>query len=303
VPVPVPVPVPESGQSGSGQTSQHGDDPLEQRERGRQDGGGDGLAAVGHGHGHVHGSISISQPAEGHGARAAGRSRQHGFFCSLLDSRPMAHAFLDDAAGRALTDAVARLEAASAVEVVVAVRRSSALWLHVHVVVGAVATMAALAYMLFSRHAFGLVAILVDPFVIGAVAAAGAELAPTLKRLMTPLGRRRAAARRAAAATFLERGVHHTAGRSGLLVYLSVVERVAILVGDVGLDQAWPAPARAAAERELGAAMARGGAATAAALAGLADALAAAMPRHAADRNELPDAVDARLSRQWRVPS
>ena len=46
VPVPVPVPVPESGRSGSGQTSQHGDDPLEQLERGRQDGGGDGLAAV-----------------------------------------------------------------------------------------------------------------------------------------------------------------------------------------------------------------------------------------------------------------
>ena len=72
----------------------------------------------------------------------------------------MSRAWLDDRAERALTDAVAKIEATSAVEVAVAVRRSARSWPHVPVVVGGIAAWAALAFMLFSDPVFPLIAFL-----------------------------------------------------------------------------------------------------------------------------------------------
>jgi len=200
--------------------------------------------------------------------------------------------FLDAAARAALAQAIAAIEAASGVEVVVSVRRRSAGYRHANVVVGGLVAFAGLAAMLFGDHVFALSSILVDPFVVGGVAGATVELVPWVKRLASPAAMRHRAVLRAARATFVERGVHNTRDRSGILVYISGLEREVVLVADSGLAHKLTGDAHARAERALTRAMIGGGTAVAHALEQLAPALSAAMPHRDDDINELPDAID-----------
>ncbi|MBA3457928.1 MAG: hypothetical protein H0T42_32900, partial [Deltaproteobacteria bacterium] len=204
--------------------------------------------------------------------------------------------FLDDEAHAAFKETIEDIESASAVEVVVAMRRRSAGYLHANLIVGLVIAFAGLAAMLFASYPFGLVAILVDPFVVGAVAGAVVELLPIVKRVLTPQQVRRRHVEHAARATFVDRGVHNTTDRSGLLVYISWLEQQVALVADSNLEKAFTAEALRQAESALTSAMARGGVAVARELGKLETALAAAMPRRADDLNELPDALDSDLS-------
>ncbi len=201
--------------------------------------------------------------------------------------------FLDAEARSAFKQAIEAVENASAVEVVVAVRRRSASYHHANAVVGAAIALLGLAAMLYSSHPFELSSILVDPFVVGVLAAALVEVLPQVKRLLTPPARRRADVTRAARATFVERGVHGTSGRSGILVYISWLERQVVLVADLGLARALPALALERAQDELTREIGRGGAAVAKRLEALAPAMAAAMPHRDDDVNELPDAIDS----------
>lgn len=204
----------------------------------------------------------------------------------------MAVRFLDDDARAAFRRAVEAIEAGSAAEVVVSVRRRSAGYLHASVIVGLAAGVAALAYALWGARAFSLATILVDPVVLGVAAGALARLSAPLCRALTPVARRRARVARAARALFVERGVHATTERGGLLVYVSWLEQEVALVADVALARALPDGALPAAEAALTAAFRDGGAAVARALEALAPRLAEAMPRRADDRNELPDELD-----------
>ena len=204
--------------------------------------------------------------------------------------------FLDDAARAAFKETVEGIESVSAAEVVVAMRRRSAGYLHANLIVGAVVAFAGLAAMLFADYPFGLVSILVDPFVVGAAAGALVQLMPQIKRVLTPTAVRRRHVEHAAKATFLDRGVHNTTDRSGLLVYISWLEQQIALVADSNLEKEFTAEALRRAERDLTSAMRHGGAAVAKELAKLADAFAAAMPRRAGDINELPDAIDSDLA-------
>jgi len=208
--------------------------------------------------------------------------------------------FLDAAARTAFGQAIAAIEQASAVEVVVAVRRCSASYRHVNVAIGAVVAIAGLAVMLFSDHVFALSSILVDPFVLGGLAGAFVELLPDVKRRATPAAIRDRTVLQAARATFVERGVHNTRDRSGILIYVSWLERRVVLVSDSGVARRFMAEAHHRAEQALTEAIRHGGAAVARALEGLAPALAAAMPRRSDDINELPDAIDSDLDRRDR---
>jgi len=200
--------------------------------------------------------------------------------------------FLDDAARKGFARAVTAVEDASAVEVVIAVRHQSATYRHANAIVGGCVAFAGLAVMLFAPRAFGLGSILVDPFVLGAIAGALVELLPQLKRRLTPRARRRAHVTRAARAAFVERGVHATTGRSGLLVYISWLEREVALIADLGLARALPEGVLERAEDELSRAMPRG-AAVAAGVEALAPAASRAMPHRDDDVNELPAAIDS----------
>ena len=215
----------------------------------------------------------------------------------------MSARFLDDEARRAFDAAIATIERESAIEVVVALRRRSARYLHANLIVGALIAFAGLAAMLFAEHQFSLFAILVDPFLVGAAAGGLVEFLPAVKRVLTPVRIRTREVHRAARATFVERGVHNTLDRSGLLVYISWLEQEVALVPDGGLETAFTPEAIATAEAQLDAAMPSGGAAVARNLAELAHELATAMPRRPDDRNELPDAlVDEMTRRRWRRP-
>lgn len=214
----------------------------------------------------------------------------------------MSARFLDDEARRAFEEAIAAIERESAIEVVVALRRRSARYLHVNLIVGALVAFAGLAAMLFASYPFTLFAILVDPFLVGVAAGALVELLPPVKRLLTPFRYRDRSVHRAARATFVERGVHNTIDRSGLLVYISWLEREVALVPDSGLVAAFTPEAIAKAEAVLDAAMPAGGAAVARALQELTRQFAQAMPRRADDRNELPDALVDEMTRRPRRP-
>jgi putative membrane protein len=201
--------------------------------------------------------------------------------------------FLDAAARIAFASAIEDIERGSAAEVVVAVRRRSAAYLHANLAIGAAAAIAGLAAMLFSAHVFALSSILVDPFVVGGIAGVVVELLPGVKRGLSPRAMRRREVLRAARATFVERGIHRTRDRSGLLVYISWLEREVALVGDAGIERVLSDDARTEAARALTTAMPAGGAAVARELARLAPALAAGLPCRADDTNELPDAIDS----------
>lgn len=212
----------------------------------------------------------------------------------------MATPFLDAAARAGFERAVQAIETASAAEIVIALRRRSAGYLHANVAVGAVVALAGLAAMLFSDHVFALSSILVDPFVVGALAGAAVELMPGVKRTLTPRRVRRRAVLRAARATFVERGVHHTRDRSGILLYVSALERELAMIADTGIAQQVAPDELSRVEQRLATAMASGGAAVARALEQLAPVLGAAMPCRDDDRNELPDVIDSNLPRNRR---
>lgn len=207
----------------------------------------------------------------------------------------MSARFLDDEARAAFARAIEAIETASAAEVVVAVRRRSHGYRHVNVAIGALVAFVCLAVMMYAEHPFSFASILFDPFVVGLLAGAAVELLPGVKRVLTTPARRREHVRLAARSTFVERGVHVTRDRTGLLVYISWLEQQVVLVADSVLAAALPADALAAAEAALTAAMPRGGKAVADVLAHLAPELARALPCRADDRNELPDAIDSDL--------
>jgi len=205
--------------------------------------------------------------------------------------------FLDEPARAAFAKAIKTIEDTSAIEVVIAVRRSSAGYRHANAIVGVAIALAGLAAMLFAASEFSTLAILVDPFIVGAIAAGLVELAPPIKRALTPARLREREVRRTARATFVERGVHNTRDRSGLLVYVSWLERQAVVIADSGLDHPLPIGVLATIERALTAAIPNGGVAVARALETVIAKLAPGMPRRSDDRNELPDAIDSDLQR------
>ena len=200
--------------------------------------------------------------------------------------------FLDHEARAAFKQAVEAIENASSAEIVVAMRRRSSGYFHANLIFGIAVAFAALAAMLFLDQAFGVVAILVDPFLIGGLAAAAVELLPGVKRLLTPPSVRRREVRNAARATFVERGVHNTLDRSGVLVYISWLEQQIALVADSGVLNAFTPEALEAAERYINGEMANGGVAVARALESYKTRLGVVLPRREGDINELPDAID-----------
>jgi uncharacterized membrane protein len=160
---------------------------------------------------------------------------------------------------------------------------------------------AGLAAMLFAKHTFALTSILIDPFIVGLLAGGIVELLPDLKRVLTPPAQRSIHVHRAARATFVERGVHATRERIGLLVYISWLEQQVALVPDLGLARVLPADALGRMEQALTAEMGAGGKHVAAALERCTTELRAAVPVGENDLNELSNSIDSDLERSRRL--
>jgi putative membrane protein len=141
---------------------------------------------------------------------------------------------------RAFSDAVAaavrEAERDNAGELIVVVAARSGSYLDVALGVGAGLAMSVLLVALFAPATFHPVAVAVE---IAVAFAAGAWLthrtAPVL-RTLAPASRRHRHVMRAASERFLAEAVHGTRARTGLLVYLSLLEERVVLLPDLGLD-------------------------------------------------------------------
>lgn len=162
----------------------------------------------------------------------------------------MAKPFLSDEAKRALTDAVRDVEAVTSAELMVAVRARSGSYLHADLTAGILAGLVTLAVLLFSRWEFGLAWFVIDPLLVGLLFGWISSWAPGLRRALTGPGERRRQVETAARSLFVEKRVHNTRGRTGMLLYISLLEREAVIVPDVGLEslcvtEAWKGSAAA----------------------------------------------------------
>lgn len=205
----------------------------------------------------------------------------------------MAKPFLTDESKAALATAVRAVESCSSAELVVAVRPRSGSYLHADLIWGIGAALAALAVLLYSRWEFALVWFLIDPVVIGALAGLAASRSSLLRRALTPRAKRRERVEAAARSTFVERRIHTTSGRTGILLYVSVLEREAAVMVDAGVEalaatEAW---GKAIGEIETAVRQGADGTAVAERLQGLAILLSPALERSAADVDELPNEV------------
>jgi putative membrane protein len=205
----------------------------------------------------------------------------------------MAKPFLNDESKTALQEAVRAVEGACSAELVVAVRPRSGSYLHADLIAGIMGGFATLAVLLYSRWAFGLAWFLVDPVLAGLVAGFVSSRFPALRRLLTRPAARRSRVETAARATFVERRIHSTTGRTGILFYISLLEREAVVVADLGVDTLAATDAWRTAIGEIVAAVRRGasGIEVAARIRDLAGVLGPALERSAADVDELPDEV------------
>ena len=200
--------------------------------------------------------------------------------------------FLEPAAKSRTAEAIRAVEAQTAVEVVVAVRRRASHHVGVSLAFGLALAVVVFAVMWFSPTVYDVRTMPLDAalaFVLGAALAASV---PSLRRLLTPRGFRSRSVEAAARAAFCALGIEKTRGRTGLLVFVALFEEEAVLVPDSGIPAALVTGPLAALREALSAAVARSDLdAFLTALARLGPACSAVLPRQADDENELCDDV------------
>lgn len=197
-------------------------------------------------------------------------------------------AFFADAARERVTEAVADAETRTAAEFVVVVRHASSRWREVDMAAGALVAFSVLLLLLFHPREIPVEAMPLDVLIAFAAGAVLTSSVGTVKRALLPRKSLRERVGTAARAAFVEQGIARTEKRTGVLVYVSMLERAVELVVDVRVD-AKLLESQAAA---LTASIARGADLDAflAALRALGPALSASLPHGEHDVNELPDA-------------
>jgi putative membrane protein len=201
--------------------------------------------------------------------------------------------FSADAKAR-VREAIAEVERQTSAEIVVAVRHVSGRYRDVDYAVGGLAALVALAVFLYHPEPFDFTFFPLELCAIAAIAALASAYTPPLGRLLSARRVLDAAVHDAARAWFVDRGVTRTVGRTGILVYLSALERRVEIVTDVGVDEEKLGAPWKQAKQKLSDAFAQGALDTfVEALRGLGPILAETLPRAADDTNELPDEVES----------
>ncbi len=162
----------------------------------------------------------------------------------------MNHDFLSKAAQTAVTDAVRAVEKQAEVELVVAVRPLSGHYRHIDYLVGALTGLAALCVLLFAPMPFRLTTMPIDVVLLFALGAAASSYSPGLRRVLSRRAWQQKQVHTAAEAAFVELGISRTHHRTGMLVFVSLLERRVELVADIGLDAVKNSPAFVAAQSE-----------------------------------------------------
>lgn len=204
-------------------------------------------------------------------------------------------AFLRGDGKAILSREIVAFEARTSAELVVTVEPRAGHYGHIGVGFGCLAALASLAFLLYGEPSFALHWFLIDPVLIGAAVGYLASGWAPLERALSRTRTREAAALRSARAAFTARGVADTSGRTGVLVHIAVVERIATVIADLGVRQAIADAAWTQACAPLRAAVARGEPASAMAphFAALAAICERYLPRQDDDVNELSDEVDS----------
>ncbi len=192
----------------------------------------------------------------------------------------------------ALTRSVVAFETGTAAELVVSVHPRSDTYARPGVLVGSLCALLTTGFLLYGEPEFDLYWFLLWPAAIGVTTGLLGNLRG-LQWLLTSARTRERRVLEAARAVFVERGIADTRGRSGVLLYISVGERVAVVIADLGVRQAIPSSTWDPAVAEITGAVARGASARelAAPIAALGKVAAKFLPRASDDINELADEV------------
>ena len=141
----------------------------------------------------------------------------------------------DAAAARAMGDAVRELEARSAAELVVEVRARSGSYAHADGRFAAVLSVVSLIVIVFMPWVVPPIAVVFDAVAFYLLGLAIAGRSSALRRLFTSRRERTQVVRTHAAALYHDRGIGHTAEETGLLLYVSLLERRMEVLADRGL--------------------------------------------------------------------
>lgn len=196
---------------------------------------------------------------------------------------------LDPATVTALSDAVRDLERQSCAEVVVEVHARSGSYAHADGRFAAVVAFAGLLLLLFSPWPFRPAWVAVDVAVLYAIGYFVSRSSNRLRRVMTTENERNRKVRTAATSVFFERGIGNLEKQTGLLLYLSILERRIEIVADHGVLKAvphleWNALVNGAGKQVANTDSLR------ALIRSLEPVLAQCLPSRPEDREELPDA-------------
>lgn len=175
--------------------------------------------------------------------------------------------------------AVAAVEEVTAAEIVVAVRARAGDYGAIDLGFGAAAAFLTLLVLLFYPRSFSVAAMPVDVLIVFGLGALVCRRTPALRRLFI----RRPHTLTAARAAFVELGVSQTRGRTGVLIFVAKLERDVAIVRDLNAPEISATELRAAVRRDDVDAFV-------AALLALRPTLQAALPRAAADVDELANA-------------
>jgi putative membrane protein len=142
---------------------------------------------------------------------------------------------LDATTVKAIEAAVAELERCSCAEVVVEVRGRSGSYAQADVRFASLLAFLALLVLLFSPWPFRTAWVAIDVALMWLIGVFAARRSDSVRRLMTSDRERATQVRTLAASVFHERGVANTGAETGLLLYLSLLERKLELLADRGV--------------------------------------------------------------------
>jgi len=201
--------------------------------------------------------------------------------------------FMTPPSEEALRKAVTVVEADSSAEVVVVVKARSASYRHVDLSLGMAIAVACLAFMLYTPWPFAWHFLLLTPVAAAIGVAVLSSKIPMLARALSKAQTMQASVQQAARAAFVEAGVHHTQFRSGVLIYVSLLERRVELVADSGVELAIAKEEWNDFAAKMQSAVQEGGGAGALAtvIESSAEVFAKHLPPQDEDVNELPDGV------------
>lgn len=147
---------------------------------------------------------------------------------------------LSQASQASIENIVADIEKKTSAEIVVAISRHSGDYRDVSYLSGCILTAVSLAVLVlspFNFHMYDIIPVVLVSFFLGYWLC---RTLPGLCRLLTTKGRRKEQVQKASHRVFFEEGVAATRQRHGILVYLSLFERLVEIVPDVGIDGAVP---------------------------------------------------------------